>query len=372
MRLAGTRCCVDGGADALLEVEARGWFAELWRRRARRRARRSSRSCPAPGPCCSTASPTRRPRPSSCAAGRRRPPAGVAARPRSSRSRSCTTDRTWPTSPSSGASPTPRRSTGSTGTELRVAFCGFAPGFAYLAGLPEELAGAPAGHAPRRGCRPGRSALAGRYAGIYPTASPGGWRLVGRTDVTLFDLDRDPPALLTPGHPGPVASGRAMIEVVTRRAAHHGAGPRPARLRPPRRGPVRRARRAGAARWPTALVGNPDDAAGLETTLTGCALRAGRRPHGRGHRRAAPRSRWTARGRRSAPPSPVPAGCVARGRPGARPASGPTWPSPAGSTVAPVLGSRSTDTLSGLGPPPLRRRRSCCRSARADRRSCAP
>jgi allophanate hydrolase subunit 1 len=41
--------------------------------------------------------------------------------------------------------------------------------------------------------------LAGAYAGIYPTASPGGWQLVGRTDVTLFDVDRDPPALLTPG-----------------------------------------------------------------------------------------------------------------------------------------------------------------------------
>jgi allophanate hydrolase subunit 1 len=42
-------------------------------------------------------------------------------------------------------------------------------------------------------------ALADSYAGIYPTASPGGWRLVGRTDVRLFDPDRDPPALLAPG-----------------------------------------------------------------------------------------------------------------------------------------------------------------------------
>jgi allophanate hydrolase subunit 1 len=45
----------------------------------------------------------------------------------------------------------------------------------------------------------GSIALAGPYAGIYPTASPGGWRLVGRTTATLFDVDRDPPALLVPG-----------------------------------------------------------------------------------------------------------------------------------------------------------------------------
>ena len=41
--------------------------------------------------------------------------------------------------------------------------------------------------------------LAGEYTGVYPTASPGGWRLVGRTDARLWDADRDEPALLTPG-----------------------------------------------------------------------------------------------------------------------------------------------------------------------------
>jgi KipI family sensor histidine kinase inhibitor len=82
------------------------------------------------------------------------------------------------------------------GTELRVAFCGFAPGFAYLTGLPGEV---PRLDSPRSSVPAGSVGLAGPYAGIYPTASPGGWRLVGRTDVTLFDVDRDPPALLTPG-----------------------------------------------------------------------------------------------------------------------------------------------------------------------------
>jgi KipI family sensor histidine kinase inhibitor len=85
-----------------------------------------------------------------------------------------------------------------TGTELTVAFCGFAPGFAYLRGLPEDWA-VPRLSAPRKRVPAGSVALAGGYAGIYPTASPGGWRLVGRTEETLFDVRRQPPALLTPG-----------------------------------------------------------------------------------------------------------------------------------------------------------------------------
>ncbi len=83
-------------------------------------------------------------------------------------------------------------------TELHVAFCGFAPGWAYLAGLPEELA-VPRLATPRTRVPAGSVALAGAYAGIYPTASPGGWLLVGETTVRLFDPARTPPALLTPG-----------------------------------------------------------------------------------------------------------------------------------------------------------------------------
>jgi KipI family sensor histidine kinase inhibitor len=83
-------------------------------------------------------------------------------------------------------------------TELTVAFCGFAPGFAYLRGLPEAWS-VPRLAAPRPRVPAGSVALAGPYAGIYPTASPGGWRLVGRTDQELFDVRAEPPALLTPG-----------------------------------------------------------------------------------------------------------------------------------------------------------------------------
>jgi KipI family sensor histidine kinase inhibitor len=84
------------------------------------------------------------------------------------------------------------------GIEFRVAFCGFAPGFGYLTGLPPALA-VPRLPSPRTSVPTGSVALGGPYAGIYPTASPGGWRLVGRTDVALFDVNRDPPALLSPG-----------------------------------------------------------------------------------------------------------------------------------------------------------------------------
>ena len=83
-------------------------------------------------------------------------------------------------------------------TPLRVLFCGFAPGFAYLGDLPEELRVArlatPRAHTP-----PGSVAVAGRMSGIYPARLPGGWRIIGRTPFVLFDPHRDPPSLLAPG-----------------------------------------------------------------------------------------------------------------------------------------------------------------------------
>jgi KipI family sensor histidine kinase inhibitor len=79
-----------------------------------------------------------------------------------------------------------------------VAFCGFAPGFAYLRGLEPELqVGRRAD--PRTRLPAGSVGIAGEFTGVYPRESPGGWQLLGRTDAVLWDLDRTPPALLTPG-----------------------------------------------------------------------------------------------------------------------------------------------------------------------------
>ncbi len=84
------------------------------------------------------------------------------------------------------------------GATYEVAFCGFAPGFGYLAGLPAQL------HLPRRATPrtrvpAGSVAIAAEYSAVYPRESPGGWHLLGTTARSLFDVDRDPPALLRPG-----------------------------------------------------------------------------------------------------------------------------------------------------------------------------
>ena len=85
-----------------------------------------------------------------------------------------------------------------TGIAWRVAFGGFAPGFAYLSWGDPRLA-VPRRKEPRTSVRSGAVALAGEFSAIYPRSSPGGWQLIGRTDVVVFDIDRDPPALLQPG-----------------------------------------------------------------------------------------------------------------------------------------------------------------------------
>ncbi|MFE3329655.1 5-oxoprolinase subunit PxpB [Streptomyces sp. NPDC059176] len=82
--------------------------------------------------------------------------------------------------------------------EFHVAFCGFAPGFGYLTGLDERFA-VPRRATPRTSVPAGSVGLAGPFTGVYPRASPGGWQLVGTTDVPLWDAARDPAALLAPG-----------------------------------------------------------------------------------------------------------------------------------------------------------------------------
>ncbi|MFH8371087.1 5-oxoprolinase subunit PxpB [Streptomyces sp. NPDC018031] len=82
--------------------------------------------------------------------------------------------------------------------EFRVAFCGFAPGFGYLTGLPEHLH-VPRRATPRTSVPAGSVALAGPYTGVYPRSSPGGWQLIGTTDAVLWDPAREPAALFSPG-----------------------------------------------------------------------------------------------------------------------------------------------------------------------------
>jgi KipI family sensor histidine kinase inhibitor len=83
-----------------------------------------------------------------------------------------------------------------TGDDWTVAFCGFAPGFGYLTGSGWDV---PRRSSPRTKVPAGSVALAGEFSGIYPRESPGGWQLIGRTEVAVFDLDRQPAALLQPG-----------------------------------------------------------------------------------------------------------------------------------------------------------------------------
>ena len=82
--------------------------------------------------------------------------------------------------------------------EYRVACIGFVPGFTFLAGLPKNLA-TPRRDEPRKEIPPGSVGIGGAQTGIYPLRSPGGWNLIGRTPLKLFDPTKDPPTLLCPG-----------------------------------------------------------------------------------------------------------------------------------------------------------------------------
>ncbi|MFJ6042481.1 5-oxoprolinase subunit B/C family protein [Brachybacterium paraconglomeratum] len=204
------------------------------------------------------------------------------------------------------------------GATWTVAFGGFAPGFPYLvAGDPHEASGppweVPRRAEPRTSVPAGAVGLASRYCGIYPRPSPGGWQLIGRSDAPLFDVHREPPALLSPGTrvrftpqraaSRPTAATAAALAHAAREAAavparlglHRGAGPgtssRPALeiLSPgpltlvedagrPGRAAIGVSRSGafdrGALQRANRAVGNPSGAAALEILLGPLALRA--------------------------------------------------------------------------------------------------
>ncbi|WP_282071440.1 5-oxoprolinase subunit B family protein [Janibacter hoylei] len=85
-----------------------------------------------------------------------------------------------------------------TATPWTVAFCGFAPGFGYMVGGDDRLR-VPRRDNPRTRVPAGSVAIAGEFASVYPRESPGGWQLIGRTALEVWDIGREPPALLVPG-----------------------------------------------------------------------------------------------------------------------------------------------------------------------------
>lgn len=263
---------------------------------------------------------------------------------------------------------------GLTAGPLRVSVVGFSPGFAYLDGLPPTLAAVPRRDRPRPAVPAGSVALANGHAAVYPTTTPGGWQLVGRTGLSLFSLDEAPYAVLAPGDrvqfrvaaagdvvegPRPVSrpwapppGARPVFEVLAsglRAVLQDGPG---------RRGVASSGVPAAGAADPVScalangLVGNAPGAAVLEVTGGGTRLRVLGPCHVAAVG-AAPALRVD--GADISPAGRVQPlgggqvlaiGALARGC--------RTYVAVAGGFVAPELfGSASSDELCGLGPGPL-------------------
>jgi KipI family sensor histidine kinase inhibitor len=257
-----------------------------------------------------------------------------------------------------------------------VGWLGFSPGFGYLTGLDPVLAVVARLDTPRLAVPAGSVAIAGGLSAVYPAASPGGWRIIGRAGARLWDAERDPPALLAPGVP---VRFRAVDELSP--PDRPPAAPGPARLAADRGvevlqpGPLTTVQdlgraglghlgvpRSGAAdaaslRAANALVGNEAGQACLEVTLGRLAVRFDGPAVVAVTGAPAPVRLTGPDGARLEPAAgtafAVPAGTVLRL--GAPPAGLRSYLAVDGGFDAPpVLGSRSADLLSGLGPSPLR------------------
>ena len=281
-----------------------------------------------------------------------------------------------------------------TGQIWTVAFAGFAPGFGYMVGENQVLE-VPRRSSPRTAVPAGSVALAGNYSAVYPRRSPGGWQLIGRTGAAMWDLGREQPALAAPGHQ---VRFRAVRDIVTLAPEHPAQVPAPelaSGLRvvaPGLQSLIQDLGRHGhsglgvsaagaldraSLRRANRLVGNAPSAAAVETVAGGLTVQA---VGDQVLAVAGAPSELTIK-------SPCDAGSDdvvsddADGSDGAR--SGPsrrTVPMATpfalldgetlrigppesgfrsylavrgGVDTAPVLGSRSTDTMSGIGPAPL-------------------
>lgn len=112
-----------------------------------------------------------------------------------------------------------------TGQIWTVAFAGFAPGFGYMVGENEALT-VPRRPSPRTAVPAGSVALAGQYSAVYPRSSPGGWQLIGRTGARMWDVDRHQPALVRPGDRVQFCVVREVV--ITTTSASHTPGHEPA------------------------------------------------------------------------------------------------------------------------------------------------
>jgi biotin-dependent carboxylase-like uncharacterized protein len=270
--------------------------------------------------------------------------------------------------------------------DLEVAFLGFAPGFPYLVGLPAELASIPRRPTPRPSVPAGSVAVGGGFASVYPQSTPGGWMLLGRTSVPLFDRSRPPYALLRPGDvvrftqaaeeaeepdrpdggpspaDGPTPDGRPPLANRGRRfievldpgllslVEDHGR-PWAAALGVPGAGPAD----PEALLLANRLMGNPDGAAAVELTAAGPTLRF----HGDAYLAVVGAGVGSVDvlldGRPVDSGTVVPVGdgqvvAVGRIRSGLR-----AYLAVSGGLDTPLeIGSRSSDVLVGLGPGPLR------------------
>jgi len=264
-----------------------------------------------------------------------------------------------------------------------AAFGGFAPGFAYLAGETTSLT-VPRRATPRSAVPAGSVALADTYSAVYPRASPGGWQLIGRTTAPMWDLGREQPALVRPGNRVRFRPVRELVLAAGGLASDLASGLAAAPVidgaEPPSDGVIVRspglqttvqdlgregqaalgvagsgALDRGALRRANRLAGNPVDAAGLENALGGLELEAVTDQVLAVTGARVPLAIDGPTGARAVPtetPFALLAGeTLTLGPPVAGVRSYLAFRG--GLDVPPVLGSRSTDTLSGIGPQPL-------------------